>query len=308
MMGRNSLASLHRGLCVAACLPGTLMSSSPLHAQPATSSATPINISEHYASLFSLFRQEGLLPVLVNRGQQVGWVFDTESLRYIDKGGCFPKLPVPAPQPQISKILTLNSKGADINASLGLAKNSISGELSQTRVVKVDFTEIEVVFVTDKELRKAFNKKECPELSPAIENSASKTSQPNRYLIVGEIWFAKPRVLVQGQTAAGANGGAGISPMGLQKFGLKLSAAASASAVQGNSFAIESDVKVPIAVRPAFLQERRGILMGPQSSASDQEYRAYPFKPEIRPSQQAVFDSLVDDISRRVRDSKFTAE
>ncbi|MBP6189564.1 MAG: hypothetical protein KA440_11490 [Azonexus sp.] len=274
-----------------------------------TSSSTPpaAGMGEHYANLFAFFKQEGLLPVMVNRGQHIGWVFDTVNMRYIDKGSCFPTLQQPLAQPQASKVLALKTNDADLNASLGLVNAGIEGDFSGARVSEISFNDIQVAFVTDKELRRAFSKKDCPELAAILGTNASPTKEPNRYLVIGEVWFAKRTLNVKVNSSKAGSANAGFITEALRRLGLNVKISAAGSTTASTSFMLETEKQVPIAVRPAFFQERRGLIMGNQS-AGEAQYRSHLFDPATRPTQKAAFNELVTRMQTQATSQTFASD
>ena len=282
-------------LCIA--LQPTVISAQPAK-QPVDESPSVVL---HYRSLLRFFKQDGLLPILVNRGQRVGWVFDTNQMRYIDKGECFPNLPQPVPQMQVSNLAIFNANGIDLGASIGVVSAGVNGQLAQTKIAQIEFSDIQVYYASDREFRKYYDKKICPELQSMFSSTPTNETTPNRYLVLGEIWFARPKFYLQDSIGGSAEASSKITPGFLKSVGLELGISAKVAGRKVSVTVLESEKAIPVAARPALLQERRGILMGSSGEPSaDFKYRSRPFTPKALPTQMETFAGLIAESMDKV--------
>ena len=262
------------------------------------------DVKKQYQQMIEAFRASFLIPILYPGGQRVGAVFNTRTLQFIDDGSsCFPGLVAPSPTPSALPSL----KGAltgDLSLALGVnaAGVKLSGGLA--RLTEIEFTDVIVQAVPETALRKAYSSKNCPQLQQIIK---SQTQPPDRIqqplLIVGTLYTARRRLIMRAAEKGEAD--ATISFLKQALSWLPLSAPSIGARVSADKELVvsaSSQDRMPVALRAAFIPELVSVsVLGPGAEEGKEEWAWVPFEPDVKPSQQRQFNTVVDDILKRLQ-------
>lgn len=144
--------------------------------------------------LVDYFEEQGLLPVLLNRGYEVGDVVNVDGINLFARGSqCFPNLKAPPPAPAtLTTVINTDSAGLSLGLKLRqIFDSSIGADLA--RRIVISFSDVSVRGVTLLELRAALDRRACPEIAPLIDGAIAPQQPKDSqfYFVVSEVLSGK---------------------------------------------------------------------------------------------------------------------
>jgi hypothetical protein len=252
-----------------------------------------------YAPFVKHLNELGLIPVLVPRDQEVGNVYNPETLEFVyRRADCFPRLNVGE---ATSTILPSINKESDFEMSLAagipVAGNAnISAKFD--RVLSISFEDVKYQLATATDLRKAFDQISCPDLEAIVKGTKMPVNQGAKpLLIISEVYTGKRKVVLR--TVQGADATVAASDLSklLSKIGIPVNASAKVESNGESIVSLEATETLVIAVRPAFVsRKQQGITLGGSSSTSNFQETWVPYDPGF-PTHRDAFGSVLDIIA-----------
>lgn len=143
--------------------------------------------------LIDYFAEQSYLPVIVDRGYQIGDVVNVDGVNLFARAArCFPKLKVPAPvQSSLPDVVRIDDAGMSFGLRLRqLFDSSVGADLA--RRIEIKFTDVTVASVTLLDLRAALDRKACPDIAPLVDGTLAPL-QPNQrpFFVVSEVLVGK---------------------------------------------------------------------------------------------------------------------
>jgi hypothetical protein len=143
--------------------------------------------------LIDYFAEQGYLPVIVDRGYQVGDVVNVDGVNLFARAArCFPKLKVPTPvQASMPDVVRIDNAGMSFGLRLRQLFDSGAGA-DLARRIEIKFTDVTVASVTLLDLRAALDRTACPDIAPLVEGTLVPL-QPNQrpFFVVSEVLVGK---------------------------------------------------------------------------------------------------------------------
>ena len=226
--------------------------------------------------LIQHFARDNLLPVFLPRDQAVGDVLDARGAFFARQKNCFPTLQIPTSKN--SDHLTKIVVGSKVEGNFGIGLKRIADFLfkagaSSSARVTITFSDITYSETTTTDLRKAFSKKNCPDLETLVMGSAMEPPTPLKtpMLVLQEVYYARKEATIE--LDRGANVGVTVDAVRNVVGSLDLQTSAS----QNDQILISSKDRVPVAVRLAFVpQPITNVTLGGEGSAKLQGYLWQP--------------------------------
>lgn len=151
--------------------------------------------------LIDFFEGLGYLPIIVDRGYQIGDVINIDGVNLYARGErCFDmgKLKVPPAVPT-SVPGVVRSDGAGLNLGFRLQKlfDSIFG-VNLVRRQEIKYTAVSVAAVPLVDLKGALEREVCPEIAPIVDGTLEPLkSDEKTYFVVSEVMYGKKAVRME---------------------------------------------------------------------------------------------------------------
>ncbi len=144
--------------------------------------------------LVAYFEEQGLLPVLLNRGYQVGDVVNVDGVNLFARGSqCFPNLSVPPPTPAaLTTVINTDTAGLSLGLKLRqIFDSSIGADLA--RRIQISFSDVSIRGVSLLDLRAALDRRSCPDIAPLIDGTMTPSPNPDSqfYFVISEVLTGK---------------------------------------------------------------------------------------------------------------------
>lgn len=151
--------------------------------------------------LFDFFEGLGYLPVIVDRGYQIGDVINIDGVNlYARRERCFDldKLKVPPKVPSsVPLVVSIESAGLNLGVRLRKILDFIGGA-DLVRRQEIKFTDVSVASVGLLDLRGALDRKTCPEIAPILDGTLEPLkSDEKTYFVVSEVMYGTTAVRVE---------------------------------------------------------------------------------------------------------------
>jgi hypothetical protein len=264
------------------CMLASMLALAPASAQLPSADALRLEAANEYVAVF---RDNGLVPILLPRGHAPGDVVAASGEMLSRRSDCFAVLDLrdePSRLPNVELSWSAAARftlGADQLAEAAARGNA-------EHIVKVRFEGVRALTASRRQLQRQVRAAACPDLARALRDNAIPAQD---WLLIGEVLVATPIV----QVLRAKGGGASLSFLsGLtQRFGFKARAEGGTDLARAEAAELRSDKPVPIAFRPSM------VLVTPELA---QRYRAAkPDQPTLEPfnpqdeAHRAVLDAWV---------------
>jgi hypothetical protein len=233
-------------------------------------SASP-DLQRALEPIVQYFNSQQLIPIVIPRAQQIGNVYDLDSKRFLHtQKDCFPNLQYQTTPSSLPDLSTNSNESGLLSIGLPLvADTTFKANIEQ--VVSIGFTNVQVQFVPEAELKRRYDAVACPELSVMLQGGSSSWFQ-RTVLVIGELYSG--RRLVTLELTEGVNVAARIKILTtlLAARGVAVEVSAGTDASGKSRVLIKSTTSFPLAFRPAFLPHPiSGVTMGASSSGTPGE-------------------------------------
>jgi hypothetical protein len=262
----------------------------------ASPAANNTAVVEYRDTLKTYFGPARLIPVLFSSGEQVGDVYDVDTLQpYARRSDCFPRLQVQTTNGTLPVIGQLGN--VDLGLSLGVGViGSVSAGAGVAGVHRIAFINVTVESTTVKALQASLDTKRCPELRPIVREESPPHASAKHLMVIGEV-YSGVRAIHVGLNKD-AQVGVAVTQLEalLKRLGIHASAKVDAQAESARQIDVEGSVSEALAVRPAFvLVPQADVTLGGTTEArpgppNAKRWEAYD--PEL-PSQQGAFQALL---------------
>lgn len=227
------------------CLEGLLLCTALTAGMAATARAED-SFERFRGVLIDYFASQGYLPVLIDRGYQVGDIVNVDGINlYARSARCFPALKVPPPtRAVLADVVNTDSAGMSLGLRLRQIFNSSVGA-DLARKIQIRFTDVSVSSVALLDLRDALDRRACPEIAPLVDGTLGPLlpgEQP--FFVVSEVMSGKREARLE--FAARADLAMKTDQIMRQAADAKLSVRASGD----GSVTLASDIAGPIALKP----------------------------------------------------------
>jgi hypothetical protein len=154
--------------------------------------------------LIDYFAEQGYLPVLVDRGYQVGDIVNLDGINlYARASRCFPNLKMPPATPAtLANIVNIDTAGISLGLKLRqIFDSNVGGDLA--RKIQIKFSDVSVRSVALLDLRDALDRLACPEIAPLVDGTL-RPLQPGEqpYFVVSEVMSGKREARLEFATRA----------------------------------------------------------------------------------------------------------
>jgi hypothetical protein len=241
------------------------------------------------SDFFTSFSQNGLIPIVLPAAQAVGSVYDAKNGNWIDTtANCFPKLQVP---PRVASSLPSVNLTEMRRGTVGLGfEKIVTGSLKpeSIRSIKIEFSNVEILGVSQQDLIRAYAVDSCRELQQVFE-SVNSGNPPAPLLsslfVIRELYIAKRKLVVdvankrdaqEAASAADSEVEAQVEDHGSGQFSLIL----------------QNNEPLPVAAKPAFLPVSLGVTLGSRPT-SETETVWMPFDVQLDPGALDVFRTVM---------------
>ncbi len=213
-------------------------------AQSEASDALRLEAAKEYVAAF---RDTGLVPILLPRGQSPGDVIATTGEVLSRRSDCFRDLDLrdePSRLPNVE--LSFSAAARFALAAEELLEASVRGKVEN--IVKLRFEGVRSFTVSRMQLQRNVLADQCPDVGKALRDRAIPAQQ---WLLIGEVLIAKPVV----EFRRAKEGGASLSFLkGLaERMGLSAHAEGGADLSHADAAELRSEHPVPVAFCPALV-------------------------------------------------------
>lgn len=209
-------------------------------------------------SLTEYFRRMNLLPLFVSANQKVGDVYDLANRwSFVSASSdCFPELPEPEETPS-SLPESIEIKTSEAESVFGLSSLiSLIGSKKSSATVKLKFTDVAIHRASQMALRNSL----CPQcdfLKPILSQEMKPYTEGDPlYVIIGSVMTARRELFVGDISDAELRADADVNSLAetlpLQVINLEPKASAALGYGSMSGSLLKSDVRLPVAIGPAF--------------------------------------------------------
>ncbi len=264
------------------CVMAAILGLAPARAQPPPPDVLRREVANEYVAVF---RDSGLVPILLPRGHAPGDVLAASGELLSRRADCFADLDLrdePSRLPNVELSWSAAARFALGADQLGEADAQGNAE----HIVKVRFEGVHVVTVSRRQLQTQVRAAACPDLARALRNNAIPAQD---WLLIGEVLVATPVVEVRRAKSGVANLSflSGLA----QRFGFKAHAEGGADLAHAETAELRSDKPVPIAFRPSMVAVTPELAQRYRSAKSDHP-TLEPFNQQDQ-AHRAVLDAWV---------------
>jgi hypothetical protein len=249
-------------------------------AQSPSADALRLEAAKEYVTVF---RDNGLVPILLPRGHAPGDVVAASGEILSRRSDCFAELDLrdePSRLPNVE--LSWSAAARFTLAADQLAEAAARGNAEH--IVKVRFEGVRAVNVSRQQLQAQVRAAACPDLARALRDNVIPAKD---WLLIGEVLVATPVVDVRRAKA----GGASLSFLsGLaQRFGFSARTEGGADLTRAEVAELRSEKPVPIAFRPSMVAVTPELAQRYRAAKSDHP-ALEPFNPQDEAHRAALDD------------------
>ena len=238
------------------------------------------------SDFFSIFADQGLIPIVRPGAQEVGGVYNAKTRRWVyEAATCFPNLKAQAAVPSALPEVILKH-AEDTSVALGFDKmvSALVG-VNLVRSAKMTFSEVTVQDTPEYSFRETYSAQKCPELS-AIIASVTSGQQPTvpvePLFILGTLYRAKRTVTIEL-----VNGASAAEALGAITRAIPVKGHIQSRESGNASITLENDIVLPVAAMPAFIPTPTGVTLG--SGQPSTRIVWLPFDPSLNPDAIDLF-------------------